>query len=49
MLRQVGHMLKQLGHMFKQLGWHVQQLGCMLNSSDKLKTVLLNGYKALED
>ena len=49
MLRQVGHMLKQLGHMFKQLGWHVQQLGCMLNSSDKLKTVLLNECKALGD
>jgi len=42
-------MPKQLGHVFKQLERHVQQLGCMLNSSDKLKTVLLNGCKALGD
>ena len=56
MLRQLGHMIKhlgrmlsQLGRMLKQLERHVQQLGCMLNSSDKLRTVLLNGCKALRD
>ena len=42
-------MLKQLGRMFKQLGRHVQQLGSMLNSSNKLKTVLPNTCKALGD
>ena len=42
-------MLRQLGCMFKQLGRHVQQLEGMLNSSDKLKTVLLIVCKALGD
>ena len=35
--------------MFKLLGRHVQQLGSTLNSSNRLKTVLPNGCKALGD
>ena len=49
MLRRLGRMLRQLECMIKRLEWHVQQLRSMLNSSDKLKTVLPNGCKALGD
>ena len=49
MLRRLGCMLRQLRCMVKWLTWHVRQLRSMLNSMDKLKTVLPNGCKALED